>query len=195
MLKGRMAESLVEELFKLSGHKIYRFGYESVLQNLTQVESNFEKHNDVAEKIRAIPDFIAIDSFGKPIFLEVKFRWSPKTHENDVAMLERINQFWPSTVVFVNCSERPYFRVSHPPYLNSEKEIVFEPLKDLAGFKIDMDAIENTEKLIDKYFSSTIKTHDLQNKNLKVKFNPVEFRFSSGKFSKIEKIVKKMIKF
>jgi hypothetical protein len=74
MLKGRMAESLVEELFKLSGHKIYRFGYESVLQNLTQVESNFEKHNDVAEKIRAIPDFIAIDSTGKPMFLEVKFR-------------------------------------------------------------------------------------------------------------------------
>ncbi|MDD3808542.1 MAG: hypothetical protein PHG49_03475 [Candidatus Pacebacteria bacterium] len=74
MLKGRMAESLVEELFKLCGYKIYRFGYEAVLQNLVQVESNFEKYNDVAEKIRAIPDFIVIDSSGKPVFIEVKFR-------------------------------------------------------------------------------------------------------------------------
>lgn len=35
MLKGRMAESMVEELLKRSDNKVYRFGYEAILQNLT----------------------------------------------------------------------------------------------------------------------------------------------------------------
>jgi hypothetical protein len=109
-------------------------------------------------------------------------------------MLERINEFWPSIIIFVNCSEKPYFRVSYPPYLNSEKEIVTNPVKDLKNFKINNEVLESTEKLIDKYLFSTIKIHDLHNNGLKTKFNPVEFRFSNGKFSKIEKIIKKMIK-
>lgn len=74
MLKGRMAESLVEELFKLCGYKVYRFGYEAILQNLTQIDASFDVDDDVAQRIRAIPDFIVIDKNKKPIFIEVKFR-------------------------------------------------------------------------------------------------------------------------
>jgi len=33
ILKGRMAESLVEELLKKCGNKVYRFGYE--VKNIT----------------------------------------------------------------------------------------------------------------------------------------------------------------
>lgn len=46
ILKGRMAEGLVEELLKESGNKVYRFGYEAILQNLTQLE----KFNKLVEK-------------------------------------------------------------------------------------------------------------------------------------------------
>ena len=38
ILKGRMAESLVSEILREAGNQVYRFGYESTLQNLTQVE-------------------------------------------------------------------------------------------------------------------------------------------------------------
>ena len=80
-----------------------------------------------------------------------------------------------------------------PPYLNNANEIVTTPLKELIDFKINGDILEGTEKLIDKYFSSTVKVHDLENNNLKVKFNPLSFRFSNNKFSKIERIVKELI--
>jgi len=68
MLKGRMAETLVEDLLKQSGNSVYRFGYEAILQNLTQIQQNFARHSDAGERIRAIPDFIVIDINGNPIF-------------------------------------------------------------------------------------------------------------------------------
>ncbi|MDD3808543.1 MAG: hypothetical protein PHG49_03480 [Candidatus Pacebacteria bacterium] len=108
-------------------------------------------------------------------------------------MLERINQFWPSIIIFVNCFEKPYFRFSEPPYLNERREIVLTSLKDLANFNIDNNILENTEQLIEKYISSAIKVHDIQNKGVNVKFSPMSFNFSNNKFSKIEKIIKKLI--
>ena len=32
MIKGRIAEAIIEELLKASGNDVYRFGYESILQ-------------------------------------------------------------------------------------------------------------------------------------------------------------------
>lgn len=54
MLKGRMAETMVEELLKKSGNTVYRFGYEAIMQNLTQLKRNFDAHSDAGERIRAI---------------------------------------------------------------------------------------------------------------------------------------------
>src|SRR3989344_4826958 len=93
MLKGRMAETLFEELMKASGNIVYRFGYEAIVQNLVQLEEKFDRHSDVGERIRAIPDFIVIDKTGKPVFVEVKFRWKPELHdERDYKMVERIGR-------------------------------------------------------------------------------------------------------
>lgn len=36
MLKGRIAEALVEELLRQSGNIVHRFGYEAIVQNLVQ---------------------------------------------------------------------------------------------------------------------------------------------------------------
>ena len=58
MLKGRMAETLFEEMMKASGNIVYRFGYEAIVQNLTQLAEKFDRYNKVGEKIRSIPDFI-----------------------------------------------------------------------------------------------------------------------------------------
>ena len=45
MIKGRIAEAIIEELLKASGNDVYRFGYESILQNLVQKGSNFDRRN------------------------------------------------------------------------------------------------------------------------------------------------------
>src|SRR3989338_5415593 len=74
VLKGRMAESLVNELLRACGNKVYRFGYETVLQNLTQLEQTFRKYTRTSKIIRSIPDLVVVNKHGEPFFVEVKFR-------------------------------------------------------------------------------------------------------------------------
>lgn len=195
MLKGRMAESLVEELLKASNYRVYRFGYEAVLQNLTQIENTFDKYGDVAEQIRNIPDFIVIGPEGKPIFVEVKFRWSPSGDDRDIKKLESIAQSWPAKIIFVNCSEKPYFRISEPPYLDNEKNLISNPLVENADFKLNTNVIEDMEKLIDKYISPTLRTNNgLIHTNSKIKLNALSFSKNNRILLRIEKIIKELIK-
>lgn len=157
ILKGRMAESLVEELLKQCGSKVYRFGYEAVLQNLTQIETILERDNEVAERIRAIPDFLVIDREGKPTFVEVKFRWQPKWHENDFSMLERISKFWQAKIIFVNCSQKPYFRISESPYFDENKNLIAIPIEGSKNFRVEKSISEEFEKLVEKYLAPTLR--------------------------------------
>ena len=74
MIKGRIAEAIIEELLKASGNDVYRFGYESILQNLVQRGSNFDHRNKNAHQVKSIPDFVVLNAEGNNFFLEVKFR-------------------------------------------------------------------------------------------------------------------------
>ena len=152
MLKGRMAETLFEELMKKSGNVVYRFGYEAVLQNLVQLEKKFDGHNnEVGEKLRSIPDFIVIDKNGRPEFVEVKFRWNSEPHDDDHAKIERINKLWSPKLVLLSCKERPYFRISCPPYIASDRKFITKPLLEESNWMISHKAYEECESLIDKY--------------------------------------------
>ena len=103
LLKGRIAESLFEELLKKSGNKVYRFGYEAILQNLTQIQKNFDVESETGCRIRAIPDFVVVNNDGVTDFIEVKFRWNGKLHEKDHQRLKRplisTNQLAPYAIV------------------------------------------------------------------------------------------------
>lgn len=156
MLKGRMAETLVDELLKKSGNTVYRFGYEAILQNLTQIKEAFDRSSEVGQKIRAIPDFIVLGIDGNPIFVEVKFRWNGKLHENDTEGMERIKNFWSAKMIFVNCSEKPYFRVADTPYIDSEGNLVSKPLLEETSWKIDPAIYSGFETLVEKYLSPTL---------------------------------------
>lgn len=153
-LKGRMAETLVEELLKKSGNTVYRFGYEAIVQNLVQLENTFDKNSDVGQRIRAIPDFIVIDKDGKPVFVEVKFRWDSKLHENDYKLLDTIKKFWCARVIFVNCSEQPYFRICDPPYYGMiRKTLLAEPLINETSWRVNKKVYEEYEELVYRYLT------------------------------------------
>ena len=157
MLKGRMGETLVEEMLKKCGNQVYRFGYEAVLQNLTQLEAKFDKHTEVSERMRAIPDFIVIDGEGKPAFVEVKFRRDPiePLHEETIRKLEHVEKYWNAEMVFVNCAEEPYFRISRPPYFRNasqpERGLLFEPITSVLAWNIDAKTYTEYEELVAKY--------------------------------------------
>jgi len=156
MLKGRMAETLVEELLRKSGNTIYRFGYEAIMQNLIQIKKSFDAHSDVGERIRAIPDFIAIDKNGNPILLEVKYRWNGKIHPDDKERLKKIQNFWNAKIIFVNCSEKPFFRISVPPYLDEKGNLISKPLIEETLWKIDKNIYDEFEAIVKKYLTPTL---------------------------------------
>lgn len=158
MLKGRIAETLFEELIRQSGNIVYRFGYEAIVQNLTQLEEKFDRYSEVGERIRAIPDFIVIDRKGKPTFVEVKFRWKPdaELYKETIEILERVEKFWNARIVFVNCWEQPYFRISDPPYIDKNKKLVMRPLLEEKDWNVDKKIYNIYEELVYRYLTPTL---------------------------------------
>lgn len=153
ILKGRIAESLVEELLRECESRVYRFGYESILQNLAQVEKVFDRYTEVGEQIRSIPDFFVVNREGKPFFIEVKFRWQPEWHPDDRQKLERIDKFWKAKIIFVNCLAHPYFRVCPPPYLDKNNKPIFLPIEEDKDLLIEKEVLEKFDDLVEKYLS------------------------------------------
>lgn len=152
-----MAESLVYDLLKESGNEVYRIGFEAILPGVARIEEAFKRNSEVGEKIRGIPDFFVIDKSGNPHFVEAKFRWHPSGHENDSKILERIKHNWKETlIVFVNCYEKPYFRMSRYPFLNSSNQLVTKPLQDLTLFDITPELLNKFDNLVEKYLTATL---------------------------------------
>lgn len=158
-----MAETLVEELLRKSGNAIYRFGYEAILQNLTQLERSFDGDGYAGKRIRAIPDFIVVDKEGKPTFLEVKFRWNGELHQNDHDRLQRIKDFWNAKIVIVNCLNKPYFQISFPPYFNQANEFASRPLSQESPWTIDQNRYKESEDLVEKYLRPTLLKEGKEN--------------------------------
>ena len=156
ILKGRMAETLVEELLRESGNTVYRFGYEAIMQNLPQLKKSFDTDDDTVERIRAIPDFIVIDKNNRPLLLEVKYRWNSNLHDDDHERLRRIKEYWKAKMIFVNRIEKPFFRVSNPPYVDDAGNLQWKPLIKDTDWKISTEVYEKFEGLVDKYLTPTL---------------------------------------
>jgi len=150
ILKGRMAESLVEELLKQCGNKVYRFGYEAVLQNLTQLEEAFDRESEVGQRIRSIPDFIVVKQ-KKISLVEVKFRTSLLLYENDVEMLKLVEKFWRAKIIWITLT-KPYFRISTPPYFNEEGKLNLIPSEDDHDLGVTPDILKQFNELVERYY-------------------------------------------
>jgi hypothetical protein len=55
VVKGKLAESLVEQMLKASGCRVYRLGAEAALENIAQLEDEFSKDSDLGKKWRQFP--------------------------------------------------------------------------------------------------------------------------------------------
>lgn len=152
ILKGRMAETLVSELLRTCGNKVYRFGYETVLQNLTQLEQTFDRYTKTAEIIRSIPDLVVVNKEGKPFFVEVKFRtynskylWFEK---RKWAQLRTILDYWNAIFILVT-TEYPYFRVFN--ITPDKKKSRFIPIEQCREFTVTSEALEEFNRLVEKH--------------------------------------------
>jgi hypothetical protein len=73
MLKGRIAETLIQELFLSLKYNVFRYGMEHTVPGITELLKGIK--TDVAYQIRKMPDFV-IQKNKDVFFVEVKFRAS-----------------------------------------------------------------------------------------------------------------------
>lgn len=75
MIKGRIAETLIQELFLSLGYNVFRFGMENTIPGIMDLLKGVR--SDVAQEIRRMPDFVMQNPITKEVyFVEVKFRAS-----------------------------------------------------------------------------------------------------------------------
>lgn len=73
MIKGRIAETLIQELFLSLGYNVFRFGMENTIPGIMDLLKGVR--SDVATEIRRMPDFVMQNPRNKEVyFIEVKFR-------------------------------------------------------------------------------------------------------------------------
>jgi hypothetical protein len=125
IIKGRIAEAVIEELLRRCGNRVYRFGYESTLQNLIQTPLEFDRKTKNGQRVSSMPDFIVINAGGSPFFVEVKFRSDPQNLKG--YSLKNSKKLWYAKVILVTIAT-PYFRVARPHGFSQEK-CLFEPLE------------------------------------------------------------------
>jgi hypothetical protein len=161
VLKGKIAENLIEELLKRCGNRVYRLGSDAQLENIVQLEQDFGKDSHIGKKISSIPDFAIIGALGLPQLLEVKFRTDPESLEEELLMeKEPLEKFWEAKIVVVTPKEKPYFRILTPPYFVKEKRDgwpipVFRwmALENDRDILIEAEILREFDGLVRKYYS------------------------------------------
>src|SRR6478609_6357970 len=75
MIKGRIAETLIQELFLSLDYNVFRYGMENTIPGIMELLKGVR--SDVAQEIRRMPDFVIQNRNTKDVsFVEVKFRAS-----------------------------------------------------------------------------------------------------------------------
>ncbi len=87
MIKGRIAETLIEELFLALGYNVFRYGMENTVPAITKLLQGIK--SEVADIIRRMPDFVVQHPIRKDVFfIEVKFR---RNEEFDITDSSLVN--------------------------------------------------------------------------------------------------------
>jgi len=154
VIKGRIAEALVEELLRACGNQVYRFGYESILQNLIQNGARFDRYSSNGEQLRSIPDFVVVTEEGKSFFVEVKFRSDPAWLAK-ARLLKQLREFWTAKLILVTTTQ-PFFRVVDQQSLLDD-EFSFEALERDSDLMVTPRAVQECEKLVTRFLINGAK--------------------------------------
>lgn len=83
IIKGRIAEALIEELFLRLDYNVFRYGMENTIPGIMELLKGVR--SDVATNIRRMPDYVIQHRRTKEVFfIEVKFRSDEKFNSSDL---------------------------------------------------------------------------------------------------------------
>lgn len=82
-IKGRVAETIIQELFLAHGFNVFHYGMERSIPGIAQLTR--KTNGPVRDKIRSMPDFVVQDPRNNRLhFVEVKYRASGQFSIDDI---------------------------------------------------------------------------------------------------------------
>jgi hypothetical protein len=136
MIKARIAETLVEELFLSMEWGVFRYGMENTIPGVMKLLRGVR--SDVAENIKRMPDFVVQDKNRNVYFIEVKFRASEEFSLKDLP------RDYPYENAFIIVVSKKHIKCITIPELREGKEISPSTRNYLGSrkeFDLDKDTI------------------------------------------------------
>ena len=149
MIKGRIAETLIEELFLSLEFNVYRYGMENTVPGIMKLLKGVK--SDVAYWIRKMPDFVIQNTkTGEVFFIEVKFR------ANEEFSISDIDKDYPFENAFFIIVSKKHIKCLSYPELKDGKSVTPTSrnyLGDRKEFELDKEVIIEFCDFAVKFFS------------------------------------------
>jgi len=152
MIKARVAETIIKEMFKENGYLVYENGME---RNKPEIMDHVKNNNSkVSKDIRFSPDFIVVKpNSGELFYLEVKFRKEGKftkeelpanyTYQNaHFVIVSKSNIFWITYDQLAKgnyTSTKSVFYIENSTLFNLQPEIIERYKKYVSDFFANID--------------------------------------------------------
>ncbi len=150
MIKGRIAETLIQELFLSLGYNVFRFGMENTIPGIMDLLKGVR--SDVALEIRRMPDFVMQNPKSKEVyFVEVKFRASGEFKFSDLP------KNYPYTNAYIVLVSKKHIKCITVEELHAGKEITPSSknyLGSRAEFDLDKEVIKDFCEFAIKFFDN-----------------------------------------
>jgi len=150
MIKGRIAETLIQELFLSLGYNVFRYGMENTIPGIMELLKGVR--SDVADEIKRMPDFVMQNPETKDVyFVEVKFRANeefsfknlPKDYPYENAYIILVSKKHIKCITVAELKEGREITPKSQNYLGSRKE-----------FDLDKDVIVDFCKFAVLFFEN-----------------------------------------
>jgi hypothetical protein len=145
MIKGRIAETLIQELFLSLKYNVFRYGMENTIPGIMELLKGVR--SDVADEIRRMPDFVMQNPKNNTVyFVEVKFRASgefklkdlPNNYPYSKAYIVLVSKKHIKCITVEELHEGKEITSTSTNYLGSRKEFDLDKqvIIDYCGFAI-----------------------------------------------------------
>ena len=150
MIKGRIAETLIQELFLSLGYNVFRYGMENTIPGIMELLQGVR--SDVAQEIRRMPDFVMQNPKTKEVyFVEVKFR------KSETFSLKNLPKNYPYENAYIILVSKKHIKCLTVADLQAGKEITPTSQNYLgkrSEFDLDKDVIIDFCKFAVQFFAN-----------------------------------------
>lgn len=133
VIKGRIAETLIQELFLSLGYNVFRYGMENTIPGIMELLKGVR--SDVSEQIKRMPDFVIQNPEKRDVyFVEVKFRANesykfsdlPKNYPYENAYFILVSKKHIKCITYSELAEGKEISPTSNNYLGKRKEFDLE---------------------------------------------------------------------